>query len=81
MSDQSRDALDRFWDDLVRDQPALPKALDPALADAVLSFHAARDVDGPSPAFVARLQEDLMPTDAATLSPTLRRSPRRSDPR
>ena len=66
MADQSRDALDRYWDDLVRDQdqPARPKALDPALAAAVRGFHVARDVDGPSPAFVARLREDLMPTSA-----------------
>lgn len=71
MADQSRDALDRLWDDLVRDRPTSSEALDPALADAVHIFHAAEDVDGPSPDFVARLQEDLMPTHASTLSRTL----------
>ena len=67
MADQSRGALDRYWDDLVRDRPSTRDALDPSLADAVRSFHAAQDVDGPTPAFVARLQGDLMSTTTAPL--------------
>jgi len=67
MADQSRDALDRFWDDLVRGQPAPRVGLDQRLGDAVRGLHAAQDIEGPSPTFVARLQEELMLTDTATL--------------
>lgn len=67
MADQSRDALDRYWDDLLRGHPSTPDSLDPLLTDAVLGLHAARDVDGPSPAFVFRLKEDLMPPTTAPL--------------
>ena len=70
MADRDQDALDRYWDDLVQGRLSSREALDPPLAGAVRGFHAAPDVDGPRPVFVARLREELMPT-TARLSPAL----------
>ncbi|MDP9366891.1 MAG: hypothetical protein M3Q03_01215 [Chloroflexota bacterium] len=59
MLERGPEDLARYWDALAEGVPPGPRTLDPTLTEAVRRFHAAPDVDGPDPAFLARLWEDL----------------------
>jgi hypothetical protein len=50
---------DRYWDAVVRGEPPAG-TIDPAVAEAIERVHRLDDATGPDPAFVARLEEDLM---------------------
>lgn len=54
------DPLVRYWDDVVRDRPALPVDLDPALTDPIHRVHALDDAPAPDRLFVNALWEELM---------------------
>ena len=64
------EALDRFWDSVVRGTPDAPGDLDPATRSGVRPFHALPDVPGPAPSFVARLEEELMSEHVARTTTT-----------
>jgi hypothetical protein len=68
VADRNDDTLARFWDTLGSGEAADPTGVDPAVAEGIRRFHAARDVPGPDPTFVASTLEDLM--NAATASPS-----------
>ncbi len=59
MLERGPEDLARYWDALAGGEPLDPGTLDPTLTDAVRRFHAAADVRGPDPAFLARLWDDL----------------------
>ncbi len=59
MREREPDALARYWDGLAEGVSPDPGTLDPTLTEAVHRFLAAPDVDGPDPAFLTRLWEDL----------------------
>lgn len=67
-NDGGPECLERYWDAAVRGHPPPPVDLDPALADAVRRLHAGDDSPAPDPAFLARLEEDLM-QHTRTVSP------------
>ena len=64
--DPIQDVASEYWDALVRGEP-LPTNLDPALGDTIRRVHALDDAHGPDPAFVTRLEREIMHgTDAST---------------
>ena len=65
------DALDGYWERVLRGEPAGSEAIAPDLAATVRWVHALPDAPGPDPAFVARLEEKLM---TPSMAPTLVRS-------
>ncbi len=80
MLEREPETLARYWDGLAEGVPPDPGTLDPTLTEAVRRFHAAPDVDGPDPAFLTRLWEDLQgaqpvlrPTVGVSDRSTLRR--------
>jgi mannose-6-phosphate isomerase-like protein (cupin superfamily) len=64
VAEQEPERLARYWDALAAQQPANanpdPAETDPTLAETIRRFHAAGDVAGPDPAFVAGLQAKLL---------------------
>jgi hypothetical protein len=60
MPSRDVDNLDRFWETIVAGGEPEPTGLDPVRAETVRRFHAARDVPGADPAFLARLMDDLL---------------------
>jgi len=62
---RSHDELQRFWDAVLRGEPAAPDDLDPALTETIRRLRALDRVPPPDPDFVTQAREDLMA--AATL--------------
>ena len=60
------DRLRDYWDRLVRGEPVAPDPLDQGSADVVRQLHALYRPPAPDPTFLARLEEQLMPTAALT---------------
>ncbi len=54
------DALNRYWEGLLRDEHVPSPPPDAALGETVRRVHALPDAPGPDPSFVARLEEELM---------------------
>jgi uncharacterized cupredoxin-like copper-binding protein len=64
-TDGPADRLERYWDAAVRGAPAPPDGLDPALIETIRRVRTVDDTPPPDPAFLARLEEELMHHPAA----------------
>lgn len=66
---EAADRFDRFLDALPGRHPEGPWGVDPGLAAAARRFHAPDPALDPDPAFVRRLEEQLMPSHAGPIGP------------
>lgn len=57
--DPAMSSLGRYWDEVLRNRPAAPDDLDPALAETVRQLHARDDAPGADAAFATRLLAQL----------------------